>query len=51
MESDADMGEKDSFRSGTIYSCSRDDQYGVRFAQGIIASHTTVKPSQLSQAL
>ena len=37
--------------SGPIYSCSRDDQYGVRLAQGIIASHTTVKPSQLAEAL
>jgi transposase len=37
--------------SGPIYSCSRDDRYGVRLAQGIIASYTTVKPSQLAEAL
>jgi len=37
--------------SGPIYSCSRNDQYGVRLAQGIIVSHTTVKPSQLAEAL
>ena len=37
--------------SGPIYSCSKNDPYGFRLAQGIIASHTTVSPAQLGKAL
>ena len=37
--------------TGPIYSCSENDQYGFRLAQGLIASHTTVSPSQLAKAL
>jgi hypothetical protein len=37
--------------SGPIYSCSKNDPYGFRLAQGIIASHTTVSSAQLGKAL
>ena len=37
--------------SSPIYSCSKNDQYGFRLAQRLIASHTTVTCSQLAKAL
>ena len=37
--------------SGPIYSCSEDDAYGIRLAQGIIVSQTKTTTAELSRAL
>lgn len=37
--------------SGAIFSYSEDDPYGLRLAQAVVLSNTTVRPSQLAKAL
>ena len=37
--------------SGPIYSCSENDPYGFRLAQGILLKQTTATPAQLAKAL
>jgi transposase len=37
--------------SGPIYSCKENDLYGVRLAQGIIATHTSTTPAEIAKAL
>ena len=37
--------------SGPIYSCKESDLYGVRLAQGIIATHTSTTPAEIAKAL